>query len=255
VACAVAAERLRTERPECLERCQAVAGIGVGEYAALHAADVFDFEVGLSLVRLRAEAMQQAAAVGEQQQVSLCGVELARAIALCEEARRGFGDSEVCSVTYAIAPRVQICAGTKVATERLLQLCQSPGYADCRAAPLDTPQDLGCGAFQTSLMESAQLRLRAALLDALPHMRPPRCAVYFNVMGEALPAGAEPTLVTELLATQLTSAVLWEQTVRTMLREGLEELVVCGPSTSSQLQEVVPKISAEAGRRLVACLV
>lgn len=41
-----------------MERCQAVAGLSLGEYTALAVAGVFDFETGLKVVKLRGEAMQ-----------------------------------------------------------------------------------------------------------------------------------------------------------------------------------------------------
>ena len=41
-----------------VERCQAVAGLSLGEYTALAVAGVFDFETGLKVVKLRGEAMQ-----------------------------------------------------------------------------------------------------------------------------------------------------------------------------------------------------
>ena len=41
-----------------VERCQAVAGLSLGEYTALTVAGVFDFETGLKVVKLRGEAMQ-----------------------------------------------------------------------------------------------------------------------------------------------------------------------------------------------------
>ena len=43
---------------EQVERCQAVAGLSLGEYTALAVAGVFDFETGLKVVKLRGEAMQ-----------------------------------------------------------------------------------------------------------------------------------------------------------------------------------------------------
>lgn len=41
-----------------MERCQAVAGLSLGEYTALAVAGIFDFETGLKVVKLRGEAMQ-----------------------------------------------------------------------------------------------------------------------------------------------------------------------------------------------------
>jgi len=254
VAGLAAVEKLKLTHPEAVSHCQAVAGFGVGEYAALQVAGVFSFEEGLELVRIRAEEMHDAAQKGEQRQLLLTGVELDRVRMLCEEARRKCGEGEVCSVAYAVMPKGHICAGTEAAANELYQIGRSKhSGVDVRASWLETKQDLGHGAFQTQLMDEAQRKLREALRKALPKMRPPRCAVYFNTMGEALPAGADPSLIVDLLATQLTSTVLWEQTIRTMIREGIEEFVVCGPSTTSQLQDVMWKISSDAGRRTKPC--
>merc|ERR1712061_426937 len=56
--CAV--EVLRESKRDCVERAQAMAGLSLGEYTALAAAGVLDFEECLKLVRIRAEAMQKA---------------------------------------------------------------------------------------------------------------------------------------------------------------------------------------------------
>jgi len=239
VASLCAAEKLRIENPEAVERCQAVAGFGVGEYAALCMAGVFDFELGLRLVRLRAEAMHVAATVspsGSQQQLMLRELELEQIEELCEVVRKETGGREVCGIAYAMMPKVHICAGTKAAADRLFALGVAHG---AKVNFLDTPHKLGYGAFQTSLMRIAQIKLKAALLAAVPSMRPPRCAVYFNASGVKLPAGSDPMQVAELLAAQLTSTVLWQQTVRGMLSEGVEKFVVCGPSTAKQLKDVM----------------
>mmetsp|Transcript_138458 Transcript_138458/g.441747 ORF Transcript_138458/g.441747 Transcript_138458/m.441747 type:complete len:328 (+) Transcript_138458:425-1408(+) len=255
VASCLATERLRSERSEAVERCQAVAGVGVGEFAALYAAGVLDFATGLRLVLIRSEEMQRAAAhIGETLQLSVTGMDLERVISLCAEVCRSLDGKEVCNVAYSVAPKALICAGTTAAVQQLLSLVQSRASSqEVRASIMESPKGATFGAFQTSLMEQAKQHLRTALYEALPLLKPPRCAVYFNVMGEALPAGAQPTLIVELLAEQLTSTVLWEQTIRTMLREGIDELVVCGPAHASQLKDVVRKISPEAGGRTRLC--
>jgi len=255
VASCIAIERLRYERPEAVHRCQAVAGIGVGEFAALYAADVLDFDLGLRLVMLRAEQMQRAASAAgpELMQLSITGMSLERVQALCEQVRRTLGDDEVASVAYSVGAQAHICSGTKQGVEELRKLIEAQARAGARASVLPSPEHLRCGAFQTKLMEEAQRQLRKALLDALPKLRPPRCAVYFNVMGEAVPAGAQPSLIVQLLADQITSTVRWEQTVRTMLREGIEELVVCGPPGASQMKEVIEDIAPEAANRTTLC--
>merc|ERR1719343_141904 len=54
-------EKLRAQRSEAVERCQAMAGLSLGEYTALCAAGALSFEDGLRLVQLRGQAMEEAA--------------------------------------------------------------------------------------------------------------------------------------------------------------------------------------------------
>merc|ERR1719375_744313 len=159
------------------------------------------------------------------------GVELDRAKALCGQAQRACGEvkGEVC----------------QVATEHLVRLIKAD--RDAKAYFVDTPQHRGHGAFQTELMRPSQLRLRAALRKALPAWRSPRCAVYFNTMGAALPAGADPSLIVDLLSTQLTSTVLWEQTIRQMQRDRVEEFVELSPTP--RLRDHIKKISIDAWQK------
>merc|ERR1719345_595776 len=66
-------EKLRTDREEAVNRAQVLAGLSLGEYTALCAAGVFTFEQGLQLVKLRGEAMQEAATAGKQLMLSVAG--------------------------------------------------------------------------------------------------------------------------------------------------------------------------------------
>eukprot|EP00435_Cladocopium_sp_Y103_P032606 s3782_g8.t1 len=75
VAGLAAVEKLRAEKPEKVERCQAVAGLSLGEYTALAVAGVFDFETGLKVVKLRGEAMQEAAEASQQAMLSVAGLD------------------------------------------------------------------------------------------------------------------------------------------------------------------------------------
>merc|ERR1712176_705926 len=66
--------KLRAERAEAVDQAQCVAGLSLGEYTALCAAGVLSFEDGLNLVKLRGEAMQEAATVGKQGMASIVGL-------------------------------------------------------------------------------------------------------------------------------------------------------------------------------------
>merc|ERR1712137_822564 len=79
-------EKLRTEKPDRVEKASVMAGLSLGEYTALCAAGVLDFEDGLKLVKLRGEAMQEAAEMSKQLMLSVAGLEEAKLKELCASA-------------------------------------------------------------------------------------------------------------------------------------------------------------------------
>merc|ERR1712032_1505080 len=68
-------EKLRIEKPDRVERASVMAGLSLGEYTALCAAGVLTFEDGLKLVKLRGEAMQEAAGQSKQLMLSVAGLD------------------------------------------------------------------------------------------------------------------------------------------------------------------------------------
>merc|ERR1712039_838522 len=101
------------ERPEAVTRCQVVAGLSLGEYTALCTAGVFSFEDGLKLVKLRGEAMQEAATASKQAMLSVAGVDKPKLQDLCEEAKKSEGGSAVCQIANELFPRGFSCASPR----------------------------------------------------------------------------------------------------------------------------------------------
>merc|ERR1712186_308440 len=88
-------EKLREEKPDRVERAAVMAGLSLGEYTALCAAGVMSFEDGLKLVKLRGEAMQEAAETGKQLMLSVAGLEKPKLDPLVKECAK-MGADEVC---------------------------------------------------------------------------------------------------------------------------------------------------------------
>lgn len=97
-------EKLKKERPEAVSRASVMAGLSLGEYTALCAAGVMSFEDGLKLVKLRGEAMQEAAAQSKQLMLSVAGLEEGQLRALCVEAAKKEGPNGVCSISNSLFP-------------------------------------------------------------------------------------------------------------------------------------------------------
>merc|ERR1719429_565880 len=108
-------EKLKQEREEAVSKPQVCAGLSLGEYTALSFAGVFSFEDGLKLVKLRGEAMQEAATVGKQAMLSVAGVEKSKLEGLCKDAAAKEGGSAVCQIANELFPKGFSCAGTEPA--------------------------------------------------------------------------------------------------------------------------------------------
>jgi len=214
--------KLRQERAEAVEQAKCCAGLSLGEYTALCFAGVLTFEDGLKLVKLRGEAMQEAAQTGKQAMLSVVGLKREVLDRLCAEAQSAEGDGGVCKVANFLFPEGFSCAGTQKAVDELQKKAEQAKALSVK--PLKTS-----GGFHTSLMEPAAAKLSKALEDTLPSMKPNTIAVYSNVTGEPLAPGTDPKVIVELLKKQLTSSVLWSPSVAAMIKDGVKEFYECGP--------------------------
>jgi [acyl-carrier-protein] S-malonyltransferase len=86
VAGLAAVEKLRAENPGAADSASAAAGLSLGEYTALVFAGALSFEDGLKVVKVRAESMAAAAAVGSHGMLSVVGLGDKELEALCAAA-------------------------------------------------------------------------------------------------------------------------------------------------------------------------
>lgn len=225
--------KLRSEKGEVADSPRCVAGLSLGEYTALCAAGVLSFEDGLRLVKLRGEAMQEAAQVGKQAMLSVAGLDQDVLEKCCQEAEKKEGKGAVCRIANALFPKGFSCAGTESAVNELKNLAEKKGALQAKLLKTG-------GAFHTSLMQPAQERLQKALEEVYPSMQPPSCAVYMNVTGKPLAPGTDPKEILELLKKQLVSPVLWSTSVQAMIKDGITEFYECGPQ--KQIKAMMKRI-------------
>eukprot|EP00928_Gymnodinium_smaydae_P032675 TRINITY_DN23601_c0_g1_i1.p1 TRINITY_DN23601_c0_g1~~TRINITY_DN23601_c0_g1_i1.p1 ORF type:complete len:562 (-),score=128.06 TRINITY_DN23601_c0_g1_i1:99-1784(-) len=230
-------EVLRSQREELVTQFEATAGLSLGEYTALCAAGVFDFEDGLRLVQLRGEAMQEAAGLSRQAMLSVAGLGKEQLNALCREAATREGPDAVCQVANELFPKGFACAGTEASIKALKELADAAGA-------LQSKQLKTSGGFHTRLMAPAARRLGEALHETLPRMRPPRHTIYMNVTAEPLAVGTDPQIIVDMLEMQLTSSVLWESSMRAMIGANIKEFYEVGPmkQLKAMLKRIDPKI-------------
>jgi len=208
------------------EKPQMVAGHSLGEFSALVAAGALDFEDGLKLVSLRAQAMQKCCEKVPGTMAAIIGLPDNVIEEICA------GIDGVVPANYN-SPGQVVISGEEAAVDKACEALKAAGAK--RALKLAVS-----GAFHSPLMEPARAELAKAI-EATPFHKPV-CPIYQNVT--AAPT-EDPEVIKENCLKQLTSPVRWTQSVLNMLEDGGTHFVELGPGTV--LQGLVKRIAgAEA---------
>ena len=187
-----------------------VCGLSLGEYSALSAAGVFDPETAIQVVRERGLAMEKAAEGVESAMMAILGLEREPLLDIC------VGCDGYVSIANYNCPGQLVIAGEKKAVEEAGQKALDHGAR--RAVPLNTS-----GPFHTKLLKDASTRLHEVFKDVTFHeMNVP---VIFNCTGKEL----EDCSVQEMLEKQVMSPVYFEDSIRTMINNGVDTIIEIGP--------------------------
>src|SRR3989338_9893609 len=112
-----------------------VAGHSLGEYTALIVAGVMTFADCLPLVRLRAQAMQEAVPQGTGAMAAILGLDEDAVRGACAEAAQG----EVVEAVNFNAPGQIVIAGHKGAVARAIEACKTRGARRVLLLPVSAP--------------------------------------------------------------------------------------------------------------------
>ncbi|MGA9115464.1 MAG: ACP S-malonyltransferase [Bacteroidota bacterium] len=213
------------------------AGHSLGEYSALVAAGALDLEDGLRLVRLRGELMQKAGEKRKGTMAALVGLDRNVVDEVCREA----------SAAGVVVPANFNSPGQVVISGSVEGVRAGMEIAGRRGAKM-AKELVVSGAFHSPLMEDAREGLRAEL--ARTPIRDARIPVYANATGEPVTGARD---IRDLLDRQLTSPVLWEDTLRNMARDGAIRFVEVGPGKVLQglARRTVPDVPSEGFDRCV----
>lgn len=194
------------------------AGLSLGEYGALIASGALSFEDGLRLVERRSALMEEACLPAGRATKSTEG-KMAAIIGFPKERLK-----EICSQT-----------GAEIANYNSPEQIVITGQADNVEAACDIIKTEGAknvvmldvsGAFHSSLMRPAAEKFEKELVKTT--IRAPRFAVLSNV--NAVPE-TNPSEIQRNLAKQITSSVRWEETVKTIAKQGVATFFEIGPGT------------------------
>lgn len=207
----------------------AAAGHSLGEYTALVAAGALSLAEALPLVRLRAQAMQQAVPVGAGAMYAILGLDGEAVRAGCAQAAAESG--EVIEAVNFNDPKQTVIAGSKAGAEKAAELLKAAGAKRALPLPVSAP-------FHSSLMKPAAEVLRARLAEigfaaqAFPVV---------NNIDVAVTEGAEA--LRDALYRQAFGPVRWVEVVQALKARGLTHIIECGPG--KVLAGMVKRIDAE----------
>ena len=202
-----------------------VAGHSLGEFSALVAAGAMDFEEGLKLVSIRAQAMQKACETNPGAMAAVLMLDSETIERICEET-----EGIVVAANYNCDGQIVI-SGEKAAVDVACIRLKEAGAR--RALPLPVG-----GAFHSPLMEPARAELAEGIEKAV--FKTPICPVYQNVTAKP---STDPTEIKANLLSQLTSPVRWTQSVQNMIADGADTFIELGPG--KVLQGLVAKIAKD----------
>ncbi|MBI3989400.1 MAG: ACP S-malonyltransferase [candidate division NC10 bacterium] len=189
-----------------------VAGHSLGEYSALVAAGAFRFTDAIRIVRKRGLFMQEAVPPGQGAMAAILGLSREVVQAVCQEA----ASSGVVEMANVNAPSQVVIAGEVKAVEAAVRFAQAKGG---RAKLLQVSAPFHCTLIQPASEKLAQF-LQGVIIEDL------KIPLITNVDAEFITTARE---VRDALVRQVTSLVLWEESIRRLTQEGVRIFVEVGP--------------------------
>lgn len=205
------------------------AGLSLGEYCALVAANSMSYVDAAKAVRKRGIYMQEEVPVGVGGMAAIMGLdapEIEAAIA---------GTNEVQVANYNCPGQIVI-SGKKEAVEEGAEKCKEAGAK--RAVMLNVS-----GPFHSDLLKGAGVKLEEVLNEIT--IGQPEIPYVANVTADYVTEQAD---IKPLLVRQVSTSVRWQQSVETMVKDGVDTFIELGPGRT--LAGFNKKIGKAIGKEL-----
>jgi [acyl-carrier-protein] S-malonyltransferase len=220
-----------------------VAGHSLGEYSALVAVGSLKFVDAVKLVRKRGQYMQEAVAAGQGAMAAIMGLSPAVVQDACKRAAEG----EVCSAANLNSPEQTVISGNASAVKRAVEIASQSGAKRAVILPVSAP-------FHSALMMPAQEKLEKDLQTTV--FADLQVPLVTNVDADTIRTGEEAR---GALVRQVSMTVRWEESMRTLLDEGVNTFVEVGPGRvltglMRQIERSVASLNVEDEKSLAGTL-
>jgi [acyl-carrier-protein] S-malonyltransferase len=186
-----------------------VAGLSLGEYAALTASGALGFDETIKLLSRRATFMEEATKQSRGKMAAIIGMETAVIKEICSKA-----EAEVANFN---SPAQTVITGPADKVEEACRLLKEAGAKN--VVPLEV-----AGAFHSSLMQSAAQKFALELKRVT--FKKATIPLVSNVNAQPV---VDPQVMCRNLERQITSSVQWVDSVLFMAKEGVTDFIEIGP--------------------------
>jgi len=193
-----------------------LAGHSLGEYTALVVSGVLSFSDALSLVRYRAQVMQEAVPEGTGAMAAILGLDDATVAAVCQEVSES-NTVESLEPANFNSPGQVVIAGHKNAVLKGIELAKEKGAKRAVLLPMSIPS-------HCQLMKPAAEKMRQQLNTIT--LQRPSVPVLHNV---DVQSHDDTEVIKDIMTKQLFSPVRWVDTVHQLATYGVTHVVECGP--------------------------
>ncbi len=201
------------------------AGHSLGEYSALCFAGAINFDDAIRIVAKRGELMQNAGKVHPGTMAAIIGMPDNALEALLAEA----GQAGVIQAANFNSPGQVVLSGDIAAVKKAIELAPSKGARMAKELVVS-------GAFHSPLMQPVEEELAAALAEI--EIKDAEIPVCMNAVAALV---TDATEIRKNLLLQLTSSVLWSQSIEAMVEGGIREFIEIGPQ--KVLQGLIKRIN------------
>ena len=199
-------------------------GLSLGEYSALVAADAMDFKDAVSIVKKRGKYMQESVPIGKGSMAAILGLDRDKVNKVINEINNG-----VIEVANYNSPGQIVISGEMNTVKDSINLFKENGAKKAVLLNVSAP-------FHSSMLKPAGYKLKKELDNI--NLRKCKVSVVSNVNADYYTENYK-----ELLVNQVSSSVLWEDSIEKLIDEGFDTFIEIGPGKT--LKGFIKKISSK----------
>lgn len=190
-----------------------VAGLSLGEYSAHVCSGTFDFETAVRLVKKRGKYMQEAVPEGVGAMAAVIGLDKE----IIKGAIEPLNEIGIVEIANYNCPGQIVIAGEVKAVEKAAEALREKGARKVIMLAVSGP-------FHTSMLKPAAEKLEQELKDI--EINDMSIPLVTNISGSYVKSKTD---VKDILKRQVMSSVLWEDSIRTMIKDGVDTFIEVGP--------------------------